>query len=347
MKTVGIITFHWPTNYGAILQTLALQQAISRMGFNVEIINYKPRRYDDNLWTFFRYRKFLNIVKYRQERRKENFFNVFRKENLNLSKRFFSTKQLQKETEKYDILISGSDQVMNPWYLAKGERGGSKAYFLDFGRPEVQRLAYAVSFGVTKYPENLIPAVKELVSRFNFVSARENTGVDILKEMGAIKPIVVPDPTILHSAEFYNELVDCCLAEVPNIHRAYFLRGEETHVLPILKQIDAELIMDKSIEQWINAIRNSKHIITNSFHGVVFSIIYNIPFSVVLTIKQNVGMNDRFYTLLKPLGLEDRIFSYKDFTINSIHFEHNWDEINSKTEEFRKIGFNFLKNIVK
>ena len=119
---------------------------------------------------------------------------LFRNKYLNLTQRYFSTKELQEQCY-YDCVISGSDQVLNVSFLRYGEPGGSKAYYLDFCNNKTKRVAYAVSFGAVEYPQDAIESLKEVVSRFSAISVRENTGVAIFKAMGRDDVTVVPDPT--------------------------------------------------------------------------------------------------------------------------------------------------------
>lgn len=342
---IGIITFHWATNYGAILQSLALQETLVNLGHNVEIINYKPKQYDDNILTFFRFRKFLHLDSYRINRRKEKKLIVFRQKYLIQTKRFTTLKKLKQHCNHFDALITGSDQVLNPSFLMSGEIGGSTAYFLDFGNENCKRIAYAASFGTTDYESRLCDKVRPLIKRFNAVSSRESTGLKIFKLMGAENPVIVPDPTLLHDYTFYDNLLN----EVKPLEkkvRAYILHNRENFIDKTLSEAGAEIITDQSIESWIYAIKNSTHFITNSFHGVVFCLIYRIPFSVVLKTKENVGMNDRFYTLLGNLELTDRIFSEAEFNLNCMEFNHDWNEISQKLLVFSNTGIDFLSKII-
>lgn len=342
---IGIITFHWATNYGAILQTLALQQALANLGHQVEIINYKPRQYDDNVLSFIRYRKFLHFNNYLINRRKETKLIPFRQTHLNQTKRYYSLKGLKRHCDYFDALITGSDQVLNPSFLTSGEIGGSSAYFLDFGSDSCTRIAYAASFGTTVYPQNLICKAEPLIKKFDAVSSRETTGIDIFAKMGATNPIVTPDPTLLHKSDFYDRLLENSEYLPPKV-RAYILHNRELYLKKALGSINAKIITDQSIEEWINAIRSSSHFITNSFHGVVFCLLYHIPFSVVLQTKENIGMNDRFYTLLDKVGLTDRIFSENEFDVGCMKFNHNWQTIDDKLQAFRNIGIKFLSTII-
>lgn len=341
---IGILTFHWATNYGAVLQSYALQEALVSLGHEAIIIDYKPLCYDDTLWSFIRFRKFMSLSKYLCDRRKEACMSIFRNKYIKMTERFYTQKELNSLGIGLDAIITGSDQVLNESFLVSGEHGGSTAYFLDFGAKDMSRYAYAASFGTTEYSPQLVERVRPLIERFNAISSRERSGLSIFREMGAPNPVLVPDPTLLHLSEFYVKLLE---SERPLDRRirAYFLRGRESIMSDTLNKLDAQLISDESIEQWLNAIRYSSHFITNSFHGVVFCLIFHTPFTVVLKTKENIGMNDRFYTLLEPLSLTDRIYSEAQFNDRSIECSFDWNSIDDKLGDLRKTGYDFLKQI--
>lgn len=341
---IGIITFHWSTNYGAILQSFALQQTLKGMGHDVEIINYKPKKYEPSFYEFIRYRHFLHLKSYLTELMKEKRMKEFRKKYLNCTQRYYTLKELQDNCNSYDLLISGSDQIMNPYFLATGEKEGSTAYFLDFGKEHTNRITYAVSFGVTKYPQHLIPKVHSLISRFDSLSVRERTGVDILASMGRDDAIVVPDPTILYHAKDYDNFINVVTRPTDNIV-VYMLQDRLSYITKRLPKQNIKIISSESIEDWLASIKNCRHLITNSYHGMVFAILYHIPFTIVLKSIKNEGMNDRFFTLLERLGLQDRIMIETEYTIDD--FKHNWEDIDNKMIEIRAEGVSFLANAVK
>ncbi len=340
---IGIITFHWATNYGAVLQSFALQKTLLEMGHDVEIINYKPKQYENSLWGFIRYRHFLHPKTYLNSIKKEKLMVEFRRRYLNCSKRYYSIKELKSDCDQYDVLISGSDQVMNPSFLTSGEKGGSTAYFLDFGRGNAIRLTYAVSFGTTKYPERLLPIATPLIKRFNVLSVRETSGIDILAVLGRDDAIVVPDPTMLLNYRQY----DSALGLKPAIKDGtlvYMLHNRLANIQSRLPQGKINTITSESIEKWIQAIKNSEYVITNSFHGMVFSILYHVPFTIVLKSTKNEGMNDRFYTLLNNLDLSDRIMFENSFCVDDSAID--WIKVEKKLDVFRARGLTLLNNLM-
>ena len=233
---------------------------------------------------------------------------------------------------------------MNPYFLVAGEKGGSTAYFLDFGKEHTKRITYAVSFGVTKYPEHLISKVNSLISRFDSLSVRERTGVDILASMGRDDAVVVPDPTILYNAKDYDNFINVATCPTDNIV-VYMLQDRLSYIINRLPKQNVKIISSESIEDWLASIKNCRHLITNSFHGMVFAILYHVPFTIVLKSVKNEGMNDRFFTLLGQLGLQDRIMKESEYNIDN--FNHSWEDIDDKMIEIRAGGVVFLANSVK
>lgn len=337
---IGIMTFHWASNYGAILQCFALQKTLQIMGYDVQVIDYMPKRFELSLWRIIRFREFLHPKALICNIKKEKSLAIFRKKYLKCSNRYYSIKQLQAECNGFDVLISGSDQVMNSYFLTSGERGGSTAYFLDFGAITTKRLTYAVSFGTTQYPAHLLAKTIPLIKNFNALSVREYTGKGIMEAMGR-NAIVVPDPTLLLSSHEYDKFIGLKRTGKKSI-LVYMLHNRFPFIQDRLPQEDIWLIKSESMEEWLQGIKNSKYVITNSFHGTVFAILFHIPFTVVLKTSENVGMNDRFYTLLGRLALQNRIMTESDYSIEID--EPNWIDVDKAISQIRKEGIDFLQH---
>ena len=147
-QSIGIMTFHWATNYGAVLQAWALQHFLDEHHYNAEIIDYRPKEYKLSYIRCFFTRNphhiSSNIVTYKKEKAIEK----FRKQHLKLTSVLYSSKnELRKAPPLYDIYISGSDQIWNPYFTMRGQRGLTLSYYLDFVPTHSRRIAYASSFG--------------------------------------------------------------------------------------------------------------------------------------------------------------------------------------------------------
>lgn len=344
---IGILTFHWATNYGAVLQSYALQTYLESQNHDVEIINYKPRQYDFTIWNFFKYRKFLFLHDFIEQWRQENALVRFRKENLKLTRRYYKESDLSNVCTKYDIIISGSDQVMNPSFLLNGDKGPSSTYFIGFPYSG-KRIGYAVSFGCITYPQNALNIASKFIPSFFKISTREKTGLSIIKQMGFENPILAPDPTILLEINIYKSI--SLFKNETDYTFIFFLRNKKEQ-LSLIKSFLSQgkyLINNKdgnyTINSWLSKIRYSNLVITDSFHCVVFSMLFNIPFVVLTKECGNIGMNDRFFTLLERCGISNRILAFDDIRklpeLTKTYI--NWDKVNKKLFDLRKEGFDFL-----
>ena len=315
---IGILTFHWATNYGAVLQTYALQTHLSRQGHAVEIINYRPRGYPRTLVGCFLTKRPWRVAGYLKEYDRERRLCRFRKERLRLSREYRSFAELRENPPRCDAFICGSDQVWNPFFTGHGEGGLTLTYYLAFAPEHAKRIAYAVSFGSTDYPPELLKALTPSLSRFNGISVRENSGRSILAGIGIGDVPVLPDPTLLLTERDYAAL----LRERANAIRtgAFFhiLHGRQTAAEKVRHSIGKSLrlrIIDTrsavhsflGVEDWLCSIMNAQVVVTNSYHAIAFSILFRTPFIALPVEGYGAGMNDRIRTLLGRLGLTDRI----------------------------------------
>lgn len=340
---IGILTFHWATNYGAVLQCYALQTYLKSLGNEVSVIDYKPRHFDYTLWNYIWYRKFLNHKKYVNSKKKENVLQEFREKHLTLTKRIYKRSNISKVTSNFDMVISGSDQVLNPSFLFNGEgrRKQSTAYFLDFSF-EGKKIGYAVSFGCTTYPTHAIVTVSNIINHFDKIGVRENTGLNILRSMNYTHEMkVVPDPTILCYDILFQDIKPI-RPKVSNYYCAYILHKN-------IKIKGANVFyMDEehnplTMEAWLGAITFSKGLITNSYHGMIMALLHQIPF-VILTITTGAkGMNDRLTTLLNTLELEDRICDENDDYMSVLSQPIDWTKTDSKIKSYSEVGRKFLR----
>lgn len=360
-KKLGILTFHHVTNYGAVLQCYALQAHLQRQGFEIEIINYKPKKQEDNLFNFFRFRKFKDFTSYCLTRRREKQLRNFRSKRLLMSKVTLRTMaEVQQYVEGFDILISGSDQVLNPSSLLYSEAYGGKGavcpiYFLGFPFTG-KKYGYALSFGVTKYPEPQLSLAKKYIHSFDKLSVRENTGVDIMKTMGRKDALVVPDPTFLQEAAFYHELADSVdtLHEHPYIY-SFFLRDIKYSRNKFAAFHTKEPILwnnddgEYSLEGWLNKIKHADFVITDSFHCMAMCLKLHTPFAVVTKLKGKVGMNDRLYTILEKIGMENRIIYQEDMhlfvSLMQSSDSINWDALDITLSQYAQEGVRFLNEL--
>lgn len=368
---IGIITQPLHNNYGGLLQNYALQQTLLKMGHTP--ITLDQVRY--SLTSIFCIRSSIkaclwNLLhrKYRMSEYKFRKLNSIVSPNtqyfidkyIKRTKRVWGCRETRKlaESLKIDAYIVGSDQVWRPRF-----RGRLMVNFLDFTRGwNVIRIAYAASFGVDewKLDAKQTEEAQNLVKEFNAVSVRESSGINLCAKYLNVKATHVLDPTMLLDAEDYLDVV-----RKENIERSqgnmfcYILdpTKEKTNMIERYEKClglkPFELMPQDRISRyrkptksvfdfahvhsWIQAFYDSEYVICDSFHGVVFSIIFNKPFTVI----QNNGRgNARFDSLLEIFNLKSRLVSPADTRILSNDID--WHKVNNIREEWKSKSLNFL-----
>ena len=216
---------------------------------------------------------------------------------------------------------------------------------------KIKRIAYAASFGASEWEYDELQTTKcaELIKRFDAVSTREIDGIELCREyLEYNDAISVLDPTLLLDKNDYMALCFNIEAQKEDILFAYILDKVPSMIETleniakqkglILKLVSAEECCTLSIEEWLAMFRDARMVITDSFHGTVFSIIFNKEFHVKA--NQSRG-SSRFTSLLSQLSLTDRMFvSISDITINK---DIDWNIINSKISQLKDFSINFLK----
>ncbi|MDD2495643.1 MAG: polysaccharide pyruvyl transferase family protein [Tissierellia bacterium] len=309
MKKVGILTFHFSNhNYGAVLQAFASYVILKKYGYSPTIINLLPVK-DNTIKSFFK--SFLTgSIK----------FELFRKRYLKQTKKIFTLENLRKLNEYFDIFYVGSDQIWRP-SMAKSLL---EHYFLDFVDEEKIKISYAVSFGINEWNEDekLTNSIKYLISRFDKVLVREIQGVEICSNKFNIKAECVLDPTLLLSKDDYVELLNLKDRNKKSKFIGIYLLSDKELKGDISKKINSQLCEPhinmygniinlfgfnifhfNHVRTWLNHILNSELIITDSFHCMVFSIIFKRNFIII---NNKYRGNNRILNLLEPLNLMSR-----------------------------------------
>ena len=311
-----------------------------------EIIDYYPARFKKTYFRAFLTKHPKMIEQKLKMVKKEKQLEPFRKQNLTRTKYYKNNELLKKANFDYNCYITGSDQVWNTSFLRSGERKKTYSYFLDFAPDDKILASYAASFGTTKFPEDLKKDLEKSLKRFDIVSVREKTGLEIVKDAGVSEAFLVPDPTLLLKKEDYEKFVK----EEKNEKGYTFLymlgnhKKDATEVLAYaqekgLKSVECE---EFGIEDWLSEIYHSDLVVTNSFHGTVFSILFEKPFVSLLI--EGSGMNDRITTLLEKLELSDRIYKGDSSIIDK---EIDWEKVNKNLEKLRESGYEYIDRIVR
>lgn len=303
---VATVTFHWATNYGALLQAHALQRFLETCGWETEIVDYRPG------WTVLlralervRHGRFSEFALEARLRR-------FRRDYLTVSRRTYrSNRSLRSAAFDHDVFISGSDQVLNESFVRHAEVRPTLSYYLDFVPDDRVRVAYAVSFGTDCLSADISKLVLPELRRFTAIGVRENTGKTIVEALGLPATLVV-DPTLLLTASHYEKMFADQVQERRSgvfpfiLHHA---QGTPESVIRHVRQRYSEVCREGSrqaaVPEWLAAIRNAELVVTNSFHAVVFALLFHTPFISIAV--EGSGMNDRLATLLGAVGLQSRL----------------------------------------
>lgn len=353
-KKIGILTYHRALNYGAVLQTYALYKKLTNLtNQKVEIINYYNKSIESgrNITTSGKI-SLTKLVKYPYILLKSQKFDNFLKEVSQSAK---IEDNLPFYIEKnYDRVIVGSDQVWN------FNINNSDYAYLFKGTKNVKKYSYAASFGITNYDKKTNNNIKRLLKKFDAISVREKTGCQFLSEKLNIKKSVISlDPTLLLSGEEWKNLVDhnnqksdyILIYNVPqpSLIEAYAQKLSEEKNMDIIfipngykPKIDCKIIRP-NVYEFISLFKNAKYVITNSFHGTVFSILLKKKFLVEYNGKSK--LNDRIENLLNICKLEHCILN-NETALSDIDKEIDWNIVDSKLDKERQKSIKYLENIV-
>lgn len=357
---VFILTLPFHTNIGGVLQCYALQTVLKHKNYDVYVIHrnlyghsikasllhLRDAVFDllfvrCNLKINFIFRKFFG-----EEICNAILLRKFVRSHLNE----YSINNLYNfNWEKGDIVIVGSDQVWR-----KGFINPLMNAYCDFLKDDkIKRIAYGVSFGKKEvdYNENELSEAERLLRKFSNVSVRENDAAMFCKKVFNINADVVLDPTLLLSRNDYLKL--CQSPTSPKRGGYSYILDDSPEIRAIIDNVSNELDIpftqyeniadkDNSIEKFLSSYAVSLYIVTDSFHGTVFSIIFHKNF---ITINNPERGSSRFYTLLESVGLSDRLIDVKTGNskiLDVLQTEIDWADVDKRIEELRSFS---LKNL--
>lgn len=289
-------------------------------------------------------------------------FEDFRSRNILSSKKLYENiSELRNDPPLADAYIVGSDQV----WAHLLDNPENEAMFLRFGAPEAKRISYAPSFSMVSYPPKLQEKLIESLSLFDSLSVREETGVSLCREIGFNAKVVL-DPTLLLESSFYQSLLQAPSFENfifvyhLNIYNQDEIAGSQllSYALSNNQQVIAttasgyfqgrELLESAeyvypTIPEWLGYIKYAKQVVTTSFHGVVFCLLFHTDFIYFPLKGKYERGNNRVFDLLSMVGLSDRIWSdsstYEDITAQNI----NWHLVDKRLNEERAKSLMFLQ----
>lgn len=342
---IGIITFHRTANYGAILQAYALQEFLKQQGHEVYMIDYVPKIICQRFSSIFLVKDIRTIPARIESYRKYLLLNRFVDKEMKLTKPYSSNEELKESPPDFELFMSGSDQIWNKYFTFQGEGKPTFTYFLDFVPEGRKKLSYATSLGFRQPDEQYSDFVKGWLEKYSAVSVRESGARDILFQMG-IQAVLSPDPTLLLNVQDYAKM-----ASKPNgrFVVSYILHDKQKMVHEIRKKVERTYtakgmkIRCMSVERWIGSISTAECVITNSYHGMIFAMLFHRPFIVVPIEGDGNEMNDRIVTLLGVCGLCDRIVTDCEQALEVLGTSIDWSKVDEKLCEYRNNGIRFLK----
>jgi coenzyme F420-reducing hydrogenase beta subunit len=328
---VDIAIFNlWPyQNYGGILNAYALQKTLGNLGYSSKLIN----------WQYPRWRELYT----------GSFIEEFANKHLDITRPFYKYSDLFNNVNSMaDIFIAGSDCIWSSTWFA------DSLNFLTFANTDKKKISYAPSFGSADvdYPNDLLfLSNKYYLSLFDNISVREDSGCKIVKEKFGLEATQVLDPTLLLNAKDYDDILGESSLQINNYIFNYCINEKKTDneylmqkLTPLgdiisYNQFDSD---KKSVAEWLNRIKNSKLILTNSYHACCFALIFNIPFWIFKPAETDFS---RFESLLSLLHLNNRIvYEIDKFSIANLFNPIDWSQVNTLLAVEKNRSLNWLKN---
>lgn len=372
---IGILTLPLHNNYGGILQAYALQTVLKRMGHDAVVID-KSREIKLPILSLSRYFLYFKLLAHKVlvdrnttifwDRKHNREYKVMSTYTLpfiqKYIKRFIAARDYSNiKLGDFDAFVVGSDQVWRPKYF--GQNIISNA-FLSFAKDwNVKRISYAASFGTEEweYTEAQTSECKEWIKRFDAVSVRESSAVQLCKEHLDVDALHVLDPTMLLSATDYIQLFKeantpkssgslmCYILDetedkqkvVSNVEETLHLTAFSVNSKYEVRTAPLEERIQPPVEAWLRGFYDAEFVVTDSFHACVFSILFEKPFIVYG--NKDRGMA-RFHSLLSIFGLENRLVTSSAEAQKLISVPIDWSLVNAKKKEWQEKSYNFLRN---
>ncbi|CDD36622.1 putative uncharacterized protein [Clostridium sp. CAG:356] len=366
---IDIITRHAIANYGSILQAYATEKMLDKLNIENEIIDYvrveensknlvktymkNSKKWNRNFITRFIYK----IIQKPNLDIMNNKFAKYRKKYLKLtSKQYKNKNELMEDLPQADIYCTGSDQVWGQ--IANDDY--DENYFLEFVPNDKRCIAYSASFGKNKLSENLKIKLPKLMEKYSDIMVRELSAVKILNASGIDNVKLVLDPTLLLSKEEWEENLKIKNNEKEQYILTYQLHHNkefDKYLKKLAKATNLKVVRLSSsiyykfkygkfvylpdLEQFLTYFKNAKYVVTDSFHGTVFSIIFNKQVIDILPGKTRT----RIESILKLFGMEDRIVNdYNDMSI--INKEIDYKKVNDILDKERKKSIEYLRKAI-
>ncbi|MDE6533589.1 MAG: polysaccharide pyruvyl transferase family protein [Muribaculaceae bacterium] len=373
-RKAALLTMFDVTNYGSVLQTFASQTVLDNLGYECDVINYRF----PNEWHFNKgyikpkvYRllisktlSFLGYKTYWSEFRKT--IDRFKFGKLNLTADRFETLESLENYDwgKYDVVISGSDQVWNPRFMK-----GDKAFLLSFAPDDIRKISMSSSFACKTLDPVFRDSYKKYLSRLSAISVRDNNGVDIISSLGIDKPVeVMLDPTLLLPGEQWRKamkisdsydsnyilvyILNYAFNPAPFIYQAVkelqkrtgkkviFTGTVETKYLSGMTNY--EIRNGRSVEEFVSMFDNAAMVVTSSFHGTAFAVNFSRPLIAVIPSDGD----DRQSSLLANLGIPHCAVKC-DTTLSQLNPDYDTTVMRTALDSLREKNIAWLQDSLK
>ena len=380
MGKIGLCLAYSGTNYGQNLQAFATQQVIENYGFETEIIDYhsgrnkgiKPsyaalvvsmQKISETIGKLIYKNKSsipLDAVHEKNASERNEQADKFRNTKLHNFVHCEGIDELKEKSKEYEAVLVGSDQIWLPGVAV------TNFYTLRFAAPGVKRISYATSMGVSSYPQYAKKPAAEFWKQIDYLSVREEQAKKIIQSICDMEVTVVADPTYLLTTEQWQNLIPqkkitmdgyalCYLLGNNDEIKSYCRRYADVHKLRLVGILSNECVSDdskycdeviigKGPEDFINLIRNADFILTDSFHGLAFSVINEKQFNIFYRTRTDVkeSRNSRIDDIVKVWGLEDRLIKNPGVAVLS-NSQIDYRVVNKKREQFRRDSLEFLE----
>ena len=357
MEKIGLISYHYYQNYGTCLQAYALQQYLNHLGIENEYIDFGQCEYPGAInqpSLSDKIKKYLRNIKYApyhiKDRSNLNAFEKFKALHLNISRRF-SLDELRDIENRYSKFIVGSDQTWSPTAIGTDYY---KYMLLSFLSPSAKKYSYASSMGNVENLSKVATLLYKNLSSFRNISVRERSSQVFLQNLLQREISFVVDPTLLIGPEIWTTLTNSVMPLIDGDYVFCYLLGGREDILKIAlniaKKNNAKLIVityrdkfkhysDLYLEaigpfEFVNLIRNAKVIVTDSFHGTVFSVNFSKNFFSFYKYLggRTVADNNRIFSFLQDLKLENQLYD-DSLVFENVDYSETYKILNDKKEK--------------